>query len=183
MSLVARGRTAGTTAVGSGDRVLHTAEELTDRLTMAVAGVSAEATTLGSISTTAEDDVERASALARQMVGLYGMSERIGLMRVLTRQSGYLGEDTVALDSVGSATVATFDAEVGRLIIAAQARAKEILAANAAVLEDMAARLQTEETLEGEELARALAPVAPAAKAETNGHAHTPTAATARPTP
>ncbi len=183
VSLVARGRTAGTTAVGSGDRVLHTAEELTDRLTMAVAGVAAEVATLGSISTTAEDDVARASAVARQMVGLYGMSERIGRMGVLTRQAGYLGEDGVALDTVGSATVATFDAEVGRLIAAAEARAKEILAANAAVLEAMVERLQTEETLEGDELVRALAPVAPAPKAETNGHAHTPTAATARPTP
>jgi cell division protease FtsH len=155
--------------VGGDDRVLHTAAELTDQLTVALAGTAAEDAYLGSTSTTAEDDIDRATALARQMVGLYGMSAAVGRVKILSRSLSYLGDDGVSLEAVSGRTVETFDAEVRRLIDAAEARAKAILEDNRSVLDALVTRLEVDETLEDEALATLLAPVVPAPPASTNG--------------
>jgi cell division protease FtsH len=169
VSVVARGRALGTTALDADDRALHTQGELADRLVMALAGTAAEEALLGSTSTTAADDVERASALAREMVGLYGMSPAVGRVRVLNRTSTYLGDGAVSFEAVSARTVEAFDAEVRRLLEAAEARARAILADNELALDALVERLRAEETLEGEALSELLAPVVPAPPSSTNG--------------
>jgi cell division protease FtsH len=180
--VVARGRGLGASAVATdGDRALLTVAEMQAQLTMAMGGVAAEDTRLGSTSTTAEDDIERATNLARQMVGLYGMSETVGRVRVLSRAATYLGDDGTSLDTVSARTVEAFDAEVRRLLAAAEARARAIVADNSAHLDALVERLQAEETLEGDALASLLARVVPVPLAGANGSAGTDTRATTAP--
>jgi cell division protease FtsH len=169
VSVVARGRALGTTALGGDEKVLHTAAEMADRLTMALAGTAAEEAILGSTSTTAADDVEQATAIAREMVGLYGMSAAVGRIKVLSRTVGYLGDDGVVLEAVSGRTVELFDTEVRRLIDTAEARARAILSDNRAALDALVARLEVDETLEGEALGPLLASVVPAPPVAANG--------------
>jgi cell division protease FtsH len=169
VSVLARGRGLGATAAAGDDKVVHTAAELGDRLTMALAGTAAEEAVLGQASTTAAEDVGRATALAREMVGLYGMSETVGRVRVLARAGSYLDDGSAAFDAVGPRTLEAFDAEVRRLLGDAEARARAIVDANRPALDALVDRLGTAETLEGDELAALLARVVPAPHPGSNG--------------
>jgi cell division protease FtsH len=169
VSVLARGTALGATAAGGDDKVVHTAAELGDRLTMALAGTAAEEALLGGSSTTAAEDVARATALAREMVGLYGMSPAVGRVRVLARSGSYLDDGSAAFDAVGPRTLEAFDAEVRRLLTAAEAQARAIVEANRPALDALVARLNAEETLEGDELTALLATVVPAPHPGSNG--------------
>lgn len=147
--------------------MLLTDREIEDRLAIAMAGIAAESAILGRPSTIAEDDISRATALAKAMVGLYGMSAGIGPVSVLNRNGGYLGE-SAHLEAIGEQTVAAFDTEVRRLVEAAMATAGDVLASQRPALEAVVARLQEDETLEGPALAQLLDAVTPAHPA-TNG--------------
>ncbi|MDY0282605.1 MAG: ATP-dependent zinc metalloprotease FtsH, partial [Salinivirgaceae bacterium] len=72
------------------DRYLMTRDELLDRLQVLLGGRVAEEVILGDISTGAQNDLQRASDIARSMVMDYGMSERLGLLTYTPQQSGYL---------------------------------------------------------------------------------------------
>ena len=173
VSIVARGRGVGATAIaGEGDRVLLTAEECEANLATAMGGIAAETLIYGRASTSAADDIERASALAKDMVGVYGMSLEIGPVRVLNSYGGYL-DGASSMEAVSERTLEQFDKEVKALINAAQAHATGVLQANRAQLEQMAELLQEEETLEGAALAQLLGtvPVTPT----TDGSALAPT--------
>src|SRR5258708_12660227 len=65
------------------DRVLLTRGEMEDQLTVALAGTAAEEIRFGEPSTSAEDDIEKVSDVARQMVGRYGMSPNLGNIRFI----------------------------------------------------------------------------------------------------
>ncbi len=156
VSVVSPGGSPGATAMGSDDGVPYTPAEMADRLVMALAGAAAEEAVLGSVSTTAEDDIGRATALARLMVGRCGMSEAVGRVRVLARSGSGPDDGDLSLEPVSAATVEAFDAEVRRLIQTAEARAKAILEDNRPHLDAMVARLETEETLERDALAQVL---------------------------
>jgi cell division protease FtsH len=158
VSIVARGRGLGRSVLAGDDRALSTVADMEDELAMAMAGVAAEVEAFGVSSTTAEDDIEQASVLARQMVGLYGMSTRVGRIRVMSPAGGFLG-GSVALEAVSEHTLGDFDTEVKRLVDAAEARAGAILDANWPVLERMVSRLESEETLEGAALAELVSAV------------------------
>jgi len=103
------------------------------------------------------------------MVGLYGMSDALGRVRILTRDATYLGADGTSLDAVSGRTVEALDGEVRRLINAAEARARAILGANPTKLEALATALQDEETLEGDALATLLSGVTAPVVAADNG--------------
>ena len=159
VSIVGRGRGLGTSDVASdADRVLLTTDEIEAQLAVAMGGIAAEQLEFGRTSTTAEDDIDRATGLAREMVGLYGMSAEIGRVRVMSRHAGYLGSD-VNMDSVSEATLQTFDDEVRRLIATAEARATTVLELYRPHLERMAQRLMEDETLEDSAVQELLAPV------------------------
>jgi cell division protease FtsH len=123
----------------------------------------------GETSTTAEDDVARATVQAREMAGVYGMSAPLGPVRLLRRSGGYLGTDDPVLDLVSGPTMAQFDVEVRRLVLAGQGRAANVLTAQRTRLEDMARALIDHETLEGDQLQAFLLDArAAAAAAATN---------------
>lgn len=82
ISIVPRGRAAlgYTLQLPTQERFLLTRSQLMDRLKGMLGGRAAEETVFGEVSTGAENDLETATALARQMVCLYGMSETVGLV-------------------------------------------------------------------------------------------------------
>ena len=141
------------------DAVLFTEAELFDQLVVTFGGLAAEDLVLGAPSTGAEQDVEHATQLARELVGRYGMSERIGRVRLLAADADeYLGT-SAGLASISERTHELFDDEVRRILDAAETRAKELVGANRAVLDRLAATLLDREMLEGAALAERLAPV------------------------
>lgn len=142
---------------------------MADRLVMALAGAAAEDAILGAVSTAAEADIGRATGIARQMVGRFGMSETVGSVRVLSFSDGRTGDEGLSFEPVSPATVAAFDAEVRRLVETAESRAKAIVGDNRAHLDALVAPLEVEEILERDALAQLLGPVVAAAPVATNG--------------
>ena len=162
VSIVARGQGLGATAAGGdGDRVLLTSQECQAKLATAMAGIAAETLIFDDSSTTAADDIQRASTLAKEMVGVYGMSAALGPVRLLNHYEGFLdGQST--MEDISEHTLAAFDQEVKTLVSAAQQQATHLLQHNRHTLNEMAELLQQQETLEGPELVELLATVSPA---------------------
>jgi len=159
VSIVGRGRGLGQSTVSEdNDRVLLTAEEIEIQLAISMGGVAAEQLQYGKSSTTAEDDIEKATGLAKEMVGLYGMSPEIGRVKMLNKYSGYLG-GSVSLEAISEQTMQAFDEEVKRLIGTAEKRATIVLGDAREQLNKMAQVLLTDETLEDTALQTLLAPV------------------------
>jgi len=150
ISIVARGRGLGQSVVDDeGDKVLLTGDEIEAQLSIAMGGIAAEELQYGRSSTTCEDDIDKATGLAREMTGLYGMSEQIGPVRVLNKYGGFLSTGEAPLDTVSEETMARFDREVKRLITTAKVQAAKVLADNRPSLDRLARRLQEEESMEG----------------------------------
>jgi len=162
VSIVARaGASLGSSVIANDEeRVLFTTSDLEIRLAIAMAGAAAEQLVFGDRSTTSDDDLVKANNMAREMVGLHGMSTEVGPLRLLSTEEGFLGGGPRLVDAVSGNTLATFDQAVRALVDTASARAEKILTANAAHLETMAAALEELETLEGPALEVHLAKVA-----------------------
>jgi len=178
VSIVARGKGLGQSIVSDeNERVLLTKSEMETELAIALSGIAAEELMFHESSTTAEDDIEKASGLAREMAGRYGMSEQIGRMQLLSAGNGYLGGDASVVDSVSGHTMQELDSEVKAMLIAAEQKATELLTLHQEHLERIADALEEEETLEAANLARLLNPVRPEVyqmfAGETNGKTKT----------
>ena len=148
-----------------------------------MAGRAAEVLVLSMASTTATDDIERATHLAREMVGLHGLSETMGPMRILSKEAGYLGGDGAVLDTVSALTMQSFDAEVRRLLAGATRAATLVLTKYRTELHTLAERLETEETLEGATLQALLAGVEPSLELLTQAQAQPAAPQAATPAP
>ncbi len=159
VSLVARGHGQGSTlSIADGDRILATRGELAGRIAVLLGGRAAEELVLGEPSTGSNDDLARATDLARRMVTECGMSERLGPLAFPVN-----GDETCP--GWSEATLAGIDVETGRIVAKAWARATATLVANRAVLGALADELIARETLEGAPLARLLGRVLPPADA------------------
>jgi cell division protease FtsH len=143
------------------DRSLQSKAELEDRLAVLLGGRAAEELVFDEVTTGAHNDIERATQIARHMVWEYGMSERLGPLsfvgpdggRQLRAADPFLGRAA----PVSEATAEILDAEVSALVRGAYTRARDLLRAHRDGLTRLAALLRTRETLEGEELKKALA--------------------------
>jgi len=136
----------------SEDQFLLTRSELIDRLRGLLGGRVAEEIVFGEISTGAQNDLERATALARQMVALYGMSERVGLANCAQRQSMFLtGTDSALQRDCSEQTAREIDEEVKTILHGAYEEAKRCLTAHRDQLEKIATELLAKETLDGVE--------------------------------
>ncbi len=109
ISIVPRGRAAlgYTLQLPASDQFLLSRSDLIDRITALLGGRAAEELVFGEVTTGAENDLEHATALARQMVGLYGMSKSIGLAHVGQKQTLFFrdcarGRDTTRLQRTDS---------------------------------------------------------------------------------
>jgi cell division protease FtsH len=150
VSIVSRGRALGwTLALPTEDRVLRSRNQLRDELAMLLGGRTAEELVFDDITTGAEDDIRRASAIARAMVTEWGMSESLGPRSMAGARTG---ADRDAADH-GDDLASLIDAEVHALIDDAHRRAEAVLVGNRATLDRLATTLVERETLDEDELA------------------------------
>ena len=158
ISIIPRGRAAlgYTLQLPADEQFLMTQSELVDRIRGLLGGRAAEELIFKDVSTGAENDLERATALARQMAGLFGMSRSVGLSRVIQRQGMiYLaGADGQLQRDCSEQTARELDAEVKGILDRAYAEALDILSVHRDQLERVAGELLKVETLAGEDFLR-----------------------------
>lgn len=123
---------------------------LLDKLRGMLGGRAAEEVVFGQVSTGAENDLQHATALARQMVAMYGMSDVVGLAHCAQRQNPYLpGQDGVIQRDCSEQTAREIDEEVKKLLGNAYDEAKRILREHRDELDHVAQELLQRETLDG----------------------------------
>ncbi len=136
------------------DRYLMTRTALHDQIAVLLAGRTAEELAIGDISTGAQNDLQRASDLARAMVTEYGMSDTIGAVTFDDHARNRFLD--VGLGSERGAyaeeTAKEIDTEIRRIVDTAHQRARDLLAAHRQTLDVVARRLLEKEVIEGEEL-------------------------------
>jgi cell division protease FtsH len=152
LSIVARGRQLGTAAhmLSDRDQTIMTKPDLQSQLIVITAGLAGERIAFGHTSTSVNDDLHAATALARGMVTSFGMSEALGLVTI-GEKSGevFLGASLQDLGSVGPETLNLIDNEIERMVGDAEARAAVILDRNWSTVEETAGALLEQETLSG----------------------------------
>ncbi|MEO2067963.1 MAG: ATP-dependent zinc metalloprotease FtsH [Desulfurobacteriaceae bacterium] len=152
VTIIPRGKALGITQqLPEEDRYTYTKDYLLDRLCVLFGGRVAEELALGTISTGAGNDIERATEIARKMVAEWGMSEKIGPIAVKVKED--FGEPT---DFVSEEMKRLVDKEVKRIIKEAYERTKELISKNMDKLENLAKALLERETLTGEEIDKAM---------------------------
>ncbi len=146
ISIIPRGRSLGVTFQSpEADRYAYTKDYLLGRITGALGGRVAEEMVFGERTTGAENDLVQATQVARNMVGRWGMSERIGPVSVIKE-----GEPAYPFgpDEVSEHTQQLVDEEVRRIIDECEQRARETLEKHRDKLDALAAALLDKETLE-----------------------------------
>ncbi|MDD5275338.1 MAG: ATP-dependent zinc metalloprotease FtsH [Methylovulum sp.] len=135
------------------ERFLSTENELKDQIAILMGGRIAEETVLGSISTGAQNDLEKASEIARNMVCSLGMSKKMGALTYGKRQQlQFLETEVSEYRNYSDATARLLDTEIIALIEEGESRAREIIMANRPVLEKIADLLQEKEVINREEI-------------------------------
>jgi len=150
ISIIPRGRALGyTLTLPTEDKFLVTRSELTEELSMLLGGRAAEELVFGDPTTGAQNDIDRATTIARQMVTEFGMSDELGPLR-LGHADGqvFLGRDFSSTPDYSEEIAARIDAEVRRLVEQAHQVAIDILVANRAVLDHLADELIAHETID-----------------------------------
>ncbi|MHC6229326.1 ATP-dependent zinc metalloprotease FtsH [Pseudarthrobacter sp. AG30] len=155
ITILPRGRALGyTMVVPDNDKYSVTRNELLDQMAYAMGGRVAEEIVFHDPSTGASNDIEKATGTARKMVTEYGMSERVGAVRL--GQGGgepFLGRDAGHERNYSDQIAYVVDEEVRRLIEQAHDEAYEILTENRDILDILALELLERETLNQAEIA------------------------------
>ena len=138
------------------ERYLYTREALIDRMTMAIGGRVAEEIVFNRISTGAQNDLERITAMAYAMVVDYGMSERIGY--VSFNLSGRSSDGPVFDKPYSDATARQIDEEVKAIIEEVRLRARKLLEEKRDKLDEMAEALLKKEVIGPKDLVEILGP-------------------------
>ena len=147
VSIIPRGQALGVTlSTPDTDKYGYDRDYLMGRIVGALGGMASEAVVLGVVTTGAESDLHAATGIARQMVGKWGMSEKVGPMQVLNDQidprSNGIAEETLAL----------LDDETRRIIGECQQKAIALLQEHRSQLEAIVAALLEHETLDEEQV-------------------------------
>ncbi len=161
ITILPRGRALGYTMVlPVDDKYSTTRNELLDQLAYALGGRVAEELVFHDPTTGASNDIEKATALARRMVTQFGMSERVGAIK-LGAESGevFMGRDMGHGRDYSEEVAGVVDEEVRRLIEAAHDEAWHVLVENRDVLDNLVLKLFEKETLGGPELLEIFASV------------------------
>lgn len=124
-----------------------------DQVAILLGGRVAEEIVFGDISTGAQNDLERSSELARNMVCTYGMSEKLGALTFGKKnKSLFLGTEYGEEKNYSEETARQIDAEVKTVIQESYEKVKTLLKENRSTLDTLAARLEEKEVLSGEEV-------------------------------
>jgi cell division protease FtsH len=162
LSIVARGRTMGTSAhmLADRDQVIAQEPDLQRQLVSIVAGAAGERIEYGFLSTGVHDDLHAATQLARRMVASFGMSEALGPVTIGEREGEvFLGASLQDLGSIGQGTLELIDKEVERFVGQALTKATTVLERNWSAVEETANALIEHESLSGVALEAVLSTV------------------------
>lgn len=153
VTIIPRGMAGGFTAyLPEEDRYFMTKSKMEDELVSLLGGRAAEALVLGDISTGAQNDIERATKLARKMITQYGMSSNLGPMTYGTDEDEvFVGRDFGRTRNYSEEVAAAIDREMRSLIDKAYNKAEELLKENINKLHRVAEALLEKETLDSKE--------------------------------
>jgi len=154
VTIVPRGQALGVTQYTPlDDRYNYSKEYLESQLVTALGGRAAEQVAIGHITTGAENDLQHVTAIARQMVTRWGMSERLGTISFSEREDPFAGT-VLATGSreYSEQTAIIIDEEVNRLVKWAYDRAVSLLTSHRETLDGIARALRLHETLDAKQL-------------------------------
>ena len=134
------------------EKYLNSKAELHDMIVGLLGGRAAEELKFETVTTGASNDIERATAIARNMVTQYGMSDRFGLMGLATIESQYL--EGRAVLNCSDVTAAAVDEEVRKIMEDCYNESKRILSENMEAMDMIADELIREETISGKDFMR-----------------------------
>ena len=162
VTILPRGRALGYTMVlPTEDKYSTTRNEMLDKLAYMLGGRAAEEMVFHDPTTGASNDIEKATQLARAMVMQYGMSEKVGAVRLGQGEGEvFLGRDMGHQRDYSEQMAEVIDAEVRSMIETAHQEAYEILRENRDVLDTLVVELLDRETLDKSEVAEIFEPPA-----------------------
>lgn len=135
------------------EKFMSTEDELKDQIAILLGGRIAEQVVLGSISTGAQNDLEKASEIARKMVCSLGMSKKLGPLTYGKRQQlQFLETEVSEYRNYSDVTARLIDTEIIELVQEGEARALKIITSNKTALEKLANLLQEKEVINREEM-------------------------------
>ena len=155
ISIVPRGMSAlgYTLQLPTEERFLNSKEDLQGQIATLLGGRSAEEIIFGKITTGASNDLQRATDLAEQMVGTYGMSDILGPLAYDKQGGGqFLGGNNNPRRELSDATAQAIDKEVRSLVDDAHENALNILKNNLSLLENISQKILEKEVIEGDDL-------------------------------
>ena len=152
ITIVPRGQSGGMTIfLPEEDRSYRSKSFMTEQIVSLLGGRAAEEMMLGDISTGASSDIQRATAIARKMVGTYGMSEKLGNVAFdAGTDEVFIGKSMGHTRPYLEQTAAAMDTEIRAIIDTAYDRCRTILAESKPQLEAVAAYLLEHETMDAE---------------------------------
>ncbi|MBI2482114.1 MAG: ATP-dependent zinc metalloprotease FtsH [Candidatus Vogelbacteria bacterium] len=157
VSIISRGYAAGyTLKLPFEDKKLQSKGEFLDDIAMALGGYAAEQIVFGDITTGASNDLQVSTALARDMVAKYGMSEALGPVALELSPSRLAANGIIVDRHTSEAVAAQIDAEVSRIMNEALTRAKNVLIDKRKALDDLSLQLVKMESVEREEFEQML---------------------------
>lgn len=136
------------------EKYLMSKDELLEQIIVLLAGRAAEDLVFNEITTGASNDIERATSIARQMVTMYGMSEKFGMIGLESIQNRYL--DGRPVRNCSDEISAEVDREVMNIINESYEKAKNLLKANMEALGKISSHLIFKETIMGDEFMKIL---------------------------
>ncbi len=158
ISIIPAGRAAGVTVTLPKEDYTHlTKNEMEARIVMLLGGRCAEALIMGDVSTGASNDIERATAIARDMVTRYGMSDILGpVVYGNDQHSVFLGRDFSSSQSYSDRTASDIDSEIQRIVKEAYAKVEKILTEHMDKLHFIAGFLFKNEVMEEDQFEAAM---------------------------
>jgi cell division protease FtsH len=161
VTILPRGRALGYTMVlPDEDKYSQTRSEMLDKLAYMLGGRAAEEMVFHDPTTGAGNDIDKATSLARAMVTQYGMTERLGAIKLGEAQGEpFLGRDMGHTRNYSEDVAAVVDEETKRLLSEAHQEAFDILEENRDVLDTLVIELLEKETLDKAEVARVFEPL------------------------
>ena len=159
VTIVPRGMAGGMTiSLPEEDRSYLSRKYMEDEIVTLLGGRVAEALMLGDISTGASNDIQRATAMARKMVGTYGMSDKIGTVAFdAGNDEVFIGKSMAQTRPYSEKTAAEMDEEIRRIIDEAYKRCETLLTEYREQLIATAEYLLAHETMSGEDLKKIFA--------------------------
>ncbi len=153
VSIIPRGMAGGYTLTPPlEDRHYWSKKEILGRIAVSLGGRAAEDLCLGEVTTGAQSDLQMATEMARKMICVYGMSERLGTLALgRHHQQIFLGRDFMEQKDYSEETAQTIDKEIRYFIDESYNRAKKLLTDNRDKLEALAKKLLEKEVLDIEE--------------------------------